>query len=72
MRIIGVVVITLVLFGAGWAVAATIGFEGRATIGGHAVSNELACEEDEVIAFVGVDAVGCVHFEDASTFWWER
>lgn len=33
------------------------------TIGGTAVPNNLECQEDEVIGFVGVDTLGCVHID---------
>lgn len=36
-----------------------------ATIGGTPV-HELACEEDEVISWVGIDTLDCVHFEDVA------
>ena len=34
-----------------------------ASIGGTSVPS-IACEEDEVISWVGIDSLGCVHFEN--------
>lgn len=36
-----------------------------ATIGGTSVPH-LECQEDEVISWVGIDTLDCVHFEDVA------
>jgi len=36
---------------------------GQSSIGGTLVPYGLRCQEDEVIAFVGIDALGCRHVE---------
>lgn len=35
-----------------------------ATVGGTEVPRSLECEEDEVIGWLGVDTLGCVHVEE--------
>ena len=45
-------------------IASTLGVTGNvATIGGTQVPPDLACEEDEVIAFVWKDTLRCVHID---------
>lgn len=34
-----------------------------AVVGGTSVPAALHCEEDELIGFVGIDRLGCVHWE---------
>ncbi len=46
------------------AVVATVPYDGP-TIGGTLVQSGLDCEEDEVIWWLGIDVLGCVHFEEA-------
>ncbi|MEE8361710.1 MAG: hypothetical protein V3R71_06110 [Gemmatimonadales bacterium] len=45
------------------AVVATVPYDGP-IVGGTLVQSGLDCEEDEAIWWLGVDSLGCVHFEE--------
>ncbi len=45
------------------AVVSTVPYDGP-IIGGTLVQSGLDCEEDEAIWWLGVDLLGCVHFEE--------
>ncbi len=45
------------------ALLATCGSVDVSSIGGTLVPDALRCMEDEVVAFVGVDTLDCVHID---------
>jgi len=41
----------------------------NASIGGTNVPRDLHCQEDEVISFVGIDKLGCIHLDGNRLEW---
>ncbi len=58
-----VLFIGVALFASGWILGESL--QDTATIGGTSVP-ALECQEDEVISWVGIDTLDCVHFEDVA------
>lgn len=61
---IGLAMIAITLGFAGVALGIANRSTDEATIGGTEVPYGLECMEDEVIGFIEVDGLGCVHIEE--------